>query len=208
MKFLHHARRVGPALAAGLLVLSGLAWAAPARAASFGGRAYSAYLNVPGTGPLYVADTGALPSDDGWAGATLLGAALPGVLSAETLVAATSGGVDDTVGNTAGSSTSLANVVLLPGQAAQITAALVRAQVDVTDVGAQGLSQIDGLTFGGAPVQVTGQPNQVVALPGVATLILNEQMATPGGLAVNALHLILATGGEVILSGAASSIDQ
>lgn len=203
-----HTHRVGPALAAGLLVLSGLAWAAPARAASFDGRAYSAYLNVPGTGPLYVADTGVLPSDEGWAGATLPGAALPGVLSAETLVAATSGGAIETGGNTANSSTSLANIVLLSGQAAQITASLVRAQVDVTDVGAQGYSQIEDLTFGGAPVQVTGLPNQVVALPGVATLIVNEQTATPGGLVVNALHLILATGGEVILSGAASSIGQ
>lgn len=207
MRFIH-ASRVGPALAAGLLVLSGPLWAAPARAASFDGRAYSAYLNVLGTGPLYVADTGALPLAAGWAGATLPGTALPGVLSAETLVAATSGGVTDTGSNTADSSTSLANVVLLPGQAAQVTASLVRAQVDVTDVGARGYSQVDGLTFGGAPVQVSGLPNQVVALPGVATLVVNEQTATLGGLVVNALHLILATGGEVILSGAASSISQ
>ncbi len=202
------ARRAMPALVAGLLIMAGLGWAAPARAADFGGRAYGAYLNVLGSAPGYIADTGALSTATGWSGATLPGASVPGVLSAETLVAATSGGVDDVVGDVANSSTSLANVVLLAGSPAGITAALVRSQVDVTDAGASGYSQIDGLTFAGAPVAVTGLPNQTVALPGVATLVINEQVPTASGLVVNALHLILATGGEVILSGATSSISE
>ncbi len=202
------ARRVRLALVAGLLVLSGLAWAAPARAASFSGEAYSAYVNVLGAGPLYVADTGALPSNGGWSGATLEGTAVPGVLNAETLVAATSGGVTDAAVNAANSLTSLANVVVLPGQAAQITASFVQAQADVTDLGASGGSQINDLMFGGIPVQVTGLPNQTVSLPLVGTLIINEQTATAQGIIVNALHLILAAGGEIIVSSASSSITQ
>ncbi len=206
------ARRVRLALVAGLLVLSGLAWATPARAASFGGQAYGAYVNLPGSplgpgvGPVYIADTGALPTSGGWSGATLDGSTLSGVLSAETLVAATSGGVTATGGNVANSSTSLANVALLPGQAAAVTASFVQAQTDLTDIGAGGGSQINDLTFGGVPVTVTGLANQTVVLPGVATLIINEQTATAQGLVVNALHLILATGGEIILSGASSTL--
>ncbi len=202
------ARRARLALVAGLLVLSGLAWATPARAASFGGRAYGAYVNLLGTGPLYIADTGALPTSGGWSGAALDDSTLSGVLSAETLVAATSGGVTDIGGDVANSSTSLANVALLPGQAAAVTASFVQAQTDLTALGAGGGSQINDLTFGGLPVTVTGLANQTVVLPGLATLIINEQTATDQGLVVNALHLILATGGEIILSGASSTIGQ
>src|SRR5713101_5869181 len=104
------ARHARLAFIAGLLVLSGLVWVTPARAQTFGGRAYSAYVNVPGAGPLYMADTGALSSSGGWSGATLIGSAVPSVLSAETLVAATNGGVTDTAADQANSSTSLANV--------------------------------------------------------------------------------------------------
>ncbi len=202
------ARRVRLALVAGLLVLSGLAWATPARAASFGGRAYSAYVNIPGAGPLYIADTGALPADGGWSGAALEGTAVPGVLNAETLVAATSGALTSTAGDQVNSLTSLANVVVLPGQAAQITASFVQAQADATDVARSGGSQIAGLTFGGVPVQVTDLPNQSISIPGVATLIINEQTTTLQGIVVNALHLILATGGEIVVSSASSSISQ
>lgn len=202
------ARCVRLALVAGLLVLSGLAWAAPAHASSFGGQAYSAFVNVPGAGPLYIADTGALPSDGGWSGAAVEGTAVPGVLSAETLVAATSGALYAIGGDQANSSTSLANVVVLSGQAAQITASFVQAQADVTGLGASGASRIDDLTFGGVPVQVTGLPNQTVSLPLVGTLIINEQTTTAQGIVVNALHLILATGGEIVVSSARSSISQ
>ncbi|MBI4638170.1 MAG: hypothetical protein HY727_17680 [Candidatus Rokubacteria bacterium] len=202
------ARPVRLALVASLLVLSGVAWMAPAHASSFGGRAYSAYVNVLGAGPLYIADTGALPADGGWSGATLEGTAVPGVLSAETLVAATSGALTSTAGDQVNSLTSLANVVVLPGQAAEITASFVQAQADATDVGPSGGSQIDGLTFGGVPVQVTGLPNQTISLPGVATLVINEQTTTLQGIVVNALHLILSAGGEIVVSSASSSISQ
>src|SRR5712692_6499794 len=130
------APRLRPALVACLLVLSGLAWVAPAQAASFGGQAFSAFVNlpgsllVPGVGPLSIADTGALPSNGGVADATLDGATVPAVLTAETVTAATSGGVTDSGSNQANSLASLANLVVLPGQAAEITASFVQAQTD------------------------------------------------------------------------------
>jgi len=166
------ARRKRLVFVTSLVVLLGLAWAVPARANSFGGQAYSAYVYIPptlltpGVGPLYIADTGPLPADGGWSGATLEGTTLPSVLTAETLVAATSGALYDTGVSQANSSTSLANVVVLPAQPAQITASFTQAQADVTDLGASGGSQISELTFGGIPVEVTGLPNQIVDLPG------------------------------------------
>lgn len=62
-----------------------------------------------------------------------------------------------------------------------------------------------GLTFGGRPVAVTGKPNQMVAIPGVATLILNESKheadddCDDDNTEHHALHWILAGGQEVIL---------
>jgi hypothetical protein len=58
---------------------------------------------------------------------------------------------------------------------------------------------------------VTGDPNQTVQIPGVATLVINEQVVTDGPVRevrVNALHLTVATGEEVILSSARSSINS
>jgi hypothetical protein len=47
-----------------------------------------------------------------------------------------------------------------------------------------------------------------VRIPGVATLFINEQRIVPGGIAVNALRLRLATGDEIIVSSAKSAIGQ
>lgn len=66
-------------------------------------------------------------------------------------------------------------------------------------------SRITGLTFGGVPVTVTGQPNQVLSLPGVATLIVNEVKheadadCDDDDEEHHALHLVLKNGDEVIL---------
>ena len=210
-----HPRRGRLALVASLFVLIALVWVAPAQAQSFGGRAYSAYVNVPGpnrlvpgTGPLYIADTGPTPPGGGWNGTGGGTVQVPNVLSANVPVAATAGlSYDNFTVDKADSSTALADVTVLPGSPAQLTAAFVRAQSAVTDgVAPQGSSEIYALTFGGVPVAVTGQPNQQVEILGVATLIINEQTATASSIVVNALHLILAGGGEVILSSASSAI--
>jgi len=210
-----HARHTRLALVASLLVLTGLAWIAPAEAQTFGGRAYSAYVNVPGpgslvpgVGPLYIADTGPTPPAGGWNGVGATSVQVPNVLSANVPVSATAGlTYDNFTVDKADSSSALADVTVLPGSPAQLTAAFVRAQSIITDgAGTEGSSEIYGLTFGGVPVVVTGQPNQHVEILGVATLIINEQTATASSIVVNALHLILAAGGEVILSSASSAI--
>jgi hypothetical protein len=179
----------------------------PAQAATtFSGRAFAAFVNTAITGPVYFSDTGQLPSGGGQQGASLLTVNQPGVLSAEVLVASTSGG-----NSQANSSASLAEVVVLQGTPYQVTASFVRAQVEADCSGVSGSSEIANLTFGGQSVTVSGAPNQTIILPGgLATLIINEQSTTTNGkyqqIDVSAIHLIVPGVGEVILSSAHSDI--
>jgi hypothetical protein len=175
---------------------------------TYSGRAFAAFVNVPtlGVGPLFVSDTGELPPSGGFQSASLASVAVPGVLSAELLVASTSG-----ANGVARSEASLAQLVVLPGQAAQVTASFVRAMSEATCNGVRGATEVADLTFGGQAITVDPfAPNQRFEIPGVATLIVNEQTTTSGegvqDITVNALHLTLATGDEVILSSAQSDV--
>ncbi|MBI3325751.1 MAG: hypothetical protein HYZ81_03485, partial [Nitrospinae bacterium] len=158
------------------------------------------------TGPVYLSDTGELPPSGGFQSNSLVEAEVNGVLDADVLIASTSG-----ASGKATSSASLAEVVVLPGHPAQLTAAFVRAEAEATCGGVQGSSEITELTFGGVTVTVTGAPNQTVTIPGVATLIINEQTTTSSGtyreILVNALHLIVPGVAGVILSSAKSDIN-
>ena len=196
-----------------VLVLAGLIGTSPAQAqTTFSGRAFAAFVTTPLTGPMFISDTGELPPSGGARHDALLDtrdldlAALDSVLTAEVLAASTSG-----AGGEARSSASLANVVVLPGSAAQVTASFVRAETQATCAGVSGRSEIANLTFGGTTIAVSGAPNQTVTLPGGATLIINEQKTTSAGTArqieVNALHLIVPGVAEVILASAESDIN-
>jgi len=205
-------RTYGPLIAVScLLLVLWPHWAAPAQAAAFGGRAVTALvaLSLPAAGVTSVGDTGDLPADGGWQGATLLALNIPGALTADALVANTSGGDYDN-GPGAASSTSLGAVTLFPGAPAQLTASFVRAQAGVSAAGPSGWSEVDDLVFAGLPITVTGQANQRVEVLGVGTLVINEQSVTSLGtsqsVTVNALHLKLVTGEEVVLSSARSAI--
>ena len=172
---------------------------------TYSGRAYAAYVNTTLTGPFSISDTGELPSGGGVLGNTLLSASVPGVLTADVLVANTSG-----ASGNANSSASLANVTVLPGSAYQLTASFLRAETHA-DCNAQfGTSEIAELQFMGQNVVVTGQPNQTISVPGVATLVINEQGRTNKGtyheIRVNAIHLVVNGIAEVILSSAKSDI--
>ncbi|HEV8702636.1 MAG TPA: choice-of-anchor P family protein [Candidatus Polarisedimenticolia bacterium] len=199
-----------------ILLAAGLLATTLAGSGASGGRASGAFANAPllGVSPIFVADTGevlTLSDMAGGEGADLHDASVPGVLSAKVLTATTS--VEPGI---ATSSTSIADVVVLAGQPAELTAAFVRAQADVLDVNGSsrfnGVTEIDGLRFGGQSVTVTGKPNQRIDLLGVGSLIINEQIASSKAgvaeLTVNALHLVLATGDQVILAGAHSILDR
>jgi len=189
-----------------LLTLAVLVTAAsPAMAQTYGGRAFSALVNAPtlGVGPLYLSDTGPLSSSGDWLGAGSLSENVPAILSADVMNATTSG-----LDGGASSIASLADIAVFSGQPAALTASFVSAQSQAGIGGGSATIQVFDLTFGGLPVTVTGLPNQVVSLPGVATLIINEQtISTDGNSAVvNALRLTLATGDQVTLASASSQV--
>ena len=104
------------------------------------------------------------------------------------------------------SQSALGALVLLPNTPSQITAYFTMARSQATCSGVSGSSDITDLTLAGKQIQVTGQPNQVVSVPGVLTLTINEQKTGPGSITVNALHLHTALGSDVIVSSAQSTI--
>jgi hypothetical protein len=199
-----------------LVLLIGLASVSPGQAATtYSGRAFAAFVNTTLTGPMYVSDTGELAPGGGFRSDSLLDTrdlnqpTLDSVLRAEVLVASTSGS-----SGKASSSASLANVVVLPGNPAQVTASFVRAESEATCDGVRGDTEVAEVTFGGQTIEAPpgGFPkNYTVTIPGVATLILNEQAETASGtyreIRVNALHLIVPGVAEVILSSAKSDIN-
>jgi len=186
-----------------------IALAVPCRDASaqlacdYSGRAYGAFVNVAGFGPMYFADTGNLPPTGGTLSSSLVNVNVPGIITASTMAGTTSGSNCQ-----ANSDESVENVTVLQGNPAQVTATLVKssAHADCASVG--GASTILGLMFGGVPVIVTGGANQAVTIPGVATLTINEQTSGPGkAFVVNALHLRLLGGTqEVIIASAHSDV--
>ena len=204
-----HAKRVVPLVAALALGLGGGAGTVPVANAdtiSYSGRAYGAKVVLVNPQPnvLMFSDTGNLPASGGSLSATLLTIALGTTLSSQTISASTSG--------SAGVATSTAHqehVVAFTGQPAQLTADVVEAHSQATCADISGSSTITNLVFGGTPVVVTGAPNQTVSLGVLATLVINEQLVAPGSLdiTVNALHLTLGTGEQVILSSAHSDVN-
>ena len=205
--------RFAPAAWVLFVLVTGLVCASPAQAqTTFSGRAFAAFVSTALTGPLFISDTGQLPPTGGARDDALLDtrdlqlATLNSVLTAEVLAASTSG-----ASGKADSSASLANVVVLPGNAAQVTASFVRADSQATCSGVSGSTEVVDLTFGGTAITVTGEPNQTVTLPGGATLVINEQTTTSNGayrqIHVNALHLTVPGVAEVILSSAESDIN-
>jgi hypothetical protein len=184
----------------------------PQSGVTYSGRAYAAFVNVPtlGIGPTFVSDTGELPSNGGFQSEELVDVTVPGVLSAQLLVARTSG-----ANGVAESSASLAEVNVLNGL---VTAGFVRAESEATCNGVRGSTEILQLMLAGAEIAVDPfAPNQMVGPVevvgvGTVTISINEQVANTGPgfreIAVNAVHVIV-TGlveAEVILSHAESDI--
>jgi hypothetical protein len=172
------------------------------------GRAFVAFVNAPaiGVGPIFVSDTGPLPASGGFRSASLLTVTVTGVLTAEVAVASTAG-----ANGVARSSAFVANLVALPGHAAQLTASFLRSEATADcKSGVSGSSEVVSLSFDGQSVAVTGAPNQTVTIPGVATLVINEQVNnSQGGLAdiiVNAIHLTVTAGIEIIISSAHADV--
>src|SRR3989475_4450596 len=187
----------------------------------YSGQAFGAFVNVNllglVVGPETLSDTGPLPPSGGLQTNQLETVAIPGVLSATLMSTMTSG-----ANGVARSEASLADLSVLPGSAAAVTASFVRAESEATCSGVRGATEVADVTFGGqaimvdpfAPNQTFTIPPNPIGVPPVATLIINEQNTSSGGgtqdITVNALHLTVTASGvlaaEVILSIAHSDV--
>ena len=150
------------------------------------------------------ADTGNLPSAGGELDATFV--------QVDTSLAKADILLSDTMGfdSVARSESAVATVDLLTGTPNEVTADFVRSQSVATCRGVSALSELVNLRAAGQDVVVGTAPNQIVSVPGVLTLVINEQIDGShdgtSDITVNALHLTLATGEEVIVSHAHSDI--
>ena len=181
---------------------------------TYSGRAFGAFVNVNllglVVGPETLSDTGPLPPSGGLQTNQLETVSIPGVLSATLMSTMTSG-----ANGVARSEASLADLSVLPGSAAAVTASFVRAESEATCSGVRGATEVADVTFGGQAIMVDPfAPNQTFEVPGIAKLVINEQRTSSGGgtqdITVHALHLTVTPSGvvaaEVILSSAHSDV--
>ena len=162
------------------------------QAAAVSGVAAATAVSVASVGPLGVTG-GALE-------AAALETSLAGGISVGASHAAIIGG-----GVVSSSEASVANVSFTGSAgffffgATTITADFVMARATATcSAGAvvvSGQVEITGLVINGQAVTVTGQASQIVFLSDGGFVIINEQLASAGGVTVNALHVVDALAG-------------
>jgi len=146
-----------------------------------------------GTGTLLAGTSDVLQASDVTGG-------IPSLLTGETLHAVTIGYPDQI-----DSEASLAALALNVA-GTSIGADFVMSRATAVAGGATGASNIDGLAINGAPIPVTGDPNQTIGIPG-GVLVLNEQQTLPDGtLVVNALHAIVSGVADVAIASATAGL--
>ena len=198
--------------ACAVLVLSAWSAAAPAQllgsitqpltgsTATPAGQAAAVRVTVIGAFPTALADTGTLAGAGDARNTSSLAGSIPSLLAGEVLQAATIGW-DDQVDSEA-SLASLGMTVAGIGISADFVMASATA---VAGSGASGASLVGNLAVNGAPVSVSGAPNQVFSIPG-GQIVINEQSAMPGGIAVNALHVTVDGVADVVVGSATAAI--
>jgi hypothetical protein len=182
----------------------GLAPPASAAAQSVHGQAKAVHAVVftllGGATVTALADTGTLGDGADAREASQPAGQVSSMLSGTTLHAATIGWPDQVA-----SEASLADLALrLPG--ATIGADFVMARANAVQ-GAAGIGSVDisNLSINGIPIDVTGAPNQTIAVPG-GRIILNEQQASASGTVVNAVHVVIAGVADVVIASATAGI--
>jgi len=87
-----------------------------------------------------------------------------------------------------------------------IGAALLTCQASaILNGGAAGSSSVSNLLLNGVPVPVSGAPNQTVSIPG-GQMVINEQLTSPTGIVVNALHITVGGVADVVIASAVAAI--
>jgi hypothetical protein len=198
-------RKVAVHAAAVAVFATVIGWgtAGPALASTieYGGRAKAVTATVSGV-TTSRADTGELAASGGDLDAAEPSAGIPDTASADTLHASTIG-----QGSYVHSEASTGGIVIHGGIStisAEFAMSEAQAHGENGVVVRTGHSYVDGLLLNGLPLPVTGEPNQIIPVPG-GQLVINEQTnSTSGGIqsiTVNAMHL---TVGEADVTVASS----
>ena len=145
--------------------------------------------------------TGTLSGVNDSRDASMVVGSLPAGVVGETLSASTISWTDQVA-----SEASLANLNMTVAGIG-ITADFVMAQASqALGAAGSGSSAISNLAVNGVPINITGAPNQTVAIPG-GVVTINEQMISATGAAVvNAVHVTVAGVADVVIASATAGI--
>jgi len=180
-----------------------LAWPRAGLAQTVGGNAKvvrATTFGLLGGTTTTLAGTGPLGGPGDALDATLVNGSIPSVFAGEVLNAVTVGWPDQVA-----SEASLASLGLTVGGIG-ISADFVMARAVAALDGSGGSdSVINNLSIGGLPIEVTGEPNQTVSIPG-GQVVINEQIASPTGTTVNALHATVPGVADVVIASATAGI--
>ena len=182
-----------------IVFASALAWPAAAATQTVTGQARAVQASTI-FGTTTLADTGTLSDDP--RDATLPIGSVSSLLSGEALRAVTVGWSDQVV-----SEASLANLTMVVGGTG-ISAGVVLSRVlAAADAPAAASSTVGDLAINGVPVDVTGSPNQWISIPG-GHLVINEQIVSPSGTIVNALHATVLGVADVVIASATAGFSS
>ena len=147
-----------------------------------------------------LADTGALGGPSDALHASAITGTVASLLRGETLHATTIGWPDQVA-----SQSSLAALALSVA-GTTIGADFVKARaLAVLGGTGTGVSDIANLSINGAPIPVSGAPNQTIFIPG-GRVVINEQQTSPTTTVVNALHVTVYGVADVVIGSATAGI--
>ena len=145
--------------------------------------------------------TGTLSGVNDSRDASLVVGSLPAGVAGETLSASTISWADQVA-----SEASLANLNITVAGVG-ITADFVMAQASqALGAAGSGSSTISNLAVNGVPINVTGAPNQTVAIPGGVVTINQQSLSSTGAAVVNAVHVTVAGVADVVIASATAGI--
>jgi hypothetical protein len=147
-----------------------------------------------------LSDTGTLQDTADARDASQITGSVPGLLTGEVLEATTIGWPDQVA-----SGASLAALALNVGGITIGADSVVAEAMALVGAAGSGASYVANLSINGVPIDVSGDPNQVVSLVG-GQLVINEQQSSPGGMVVNALHLTVDGVADVVIGSANAAI--
>jgi hypothetical protein len=175
-----------------------LGWPAPGGAQTVSGQARAIQATVPVIGTTTLADTGTLGSAIDAREASQSAGSIASLVSGEALHATTIGWPDQVASEASVADLALTIAGTTIGAGAVLTEAVAR-----LGAAPAGTVTFDGLVINGMPVDSTA-PNQTIYIPG-GRIVVNEQIASAGGIVVNALHIV-AGGVDVVIASASAGV--